>query len=184
MDVPTALLTHLTQLGSSVGLDGEVLQAPLTSLAAELRTAVPSYRGLQVTIVDSGQPVALTDLLRFDGDGAVGTSLRVPLPLLGHAYEGGSRVVFYGGTAGAFVDLAADLGHVLKTSTIILDVDLPRTPPISGLTGLAELSAINRALGIMIDRGYQPDHAHETLRQGATAAGVETHIFAARMLGR
>ena len=65
---------------------------------------------------------------------------------------------------------------------IVLDADLPPPTTTSGLTGLDELSMVERAVGIMIDHGHHPDHAHATLRRHAAAAGVEPHIYAARLL--
>jgi hypothetical protein len=53
---------------------------------------------------------------------------------------------------------------------------------VSGVTGLDDLSTINRAAGILIDQGHEPDQAHAALRRHAAAAGVETHVYAARLL--
>jgi hypothetical protein len=212
VDVSTALLSHLTQLANSIGLDADVLSSPLRTLARELSAAVHSYRGLQLTIVRNGQPVTLTDLPHADEDGLFVTSLRVPLNVLSPSYEAGSRVIFYAGTAGSLIDLATDLGYVLKTPTttanelerhgaagngerpprpahprpplLVLDADLPPNPAVSGLTGLSELSAVNRAVGIMIDWGHRPDRAYDTLRHRADAAGLETHVYAAHLVGR
>ncbi|HWI00594.1 MAG TPA: hypothetical protein VNT27_09690 [Propionibacteriaceae bacterium] len=212
MDVPTALLLHVSELASSIGLETRVLHVPLKALVDNLRAAVTSYRGLQLTIVHSGQPVTLTDLLPTEADGTALTSLRVPLSAVDPDHDGGSHVVFYAGTPGALVDLAADLAYVLKTSVIpatagsqlvdtngddrarpwqlqvaaylVLDADVPLSTSISGLTGLSELSAVNRAVGFLIDQGHDLDHAHDRLRWGAITAGVEVHVYAARMLGR
>jgi hypothetical protein len=209
VDVPADLLSHVTQLAASIGVDTDVLHVPLLALARVLRTAVPSYRGLQLTVVHSGQPVTMTDMVPVEADGVVLTSLRVPLTAMDSAYNPDSRVIFYAGKPGALVDLAADLAYVLKTSVLtksdqldsngdgraqpgrvqtgrvlVLDADVPAARTASGLFGLSELSAVNRAVGIMIDRGHEPDHAYEALRRQATAAGVEVHVFASQMLGR
>jgi hypothetical protein len=207
VDIPAALLSHLAQLASSIGLDAEILHLPLRNMVTDLRVVVPSYRGLQMIIVHSGQPVRLTDLLPAETDGAVMTSLRMPLGLLGPEHDGGSRVIFYAGTPGAFVDLAADLGYVLKAAVrtdhldgdgaasgaaadaeaplgLVLDGDLLPNVEAPGLTGLSELSAVNRAIGMLIDRGHNAGDAYDILRRAAVAAGVATHVFAARMLGR
>ena len=53
---------------------------------------------------------------------------------------------------------------------------------VSGVTGLDDLSTINRAIGILIDQGHHPDQAHATLGQYAAAAGVAIHVYAARLL--
>jgi len=207
VDIPAALLNHLAQLASSIGLDAEILHLPLRNMVTDLRVVVPSYRGLQMIIVHSGQPVGLTDLLPAETDGAAMTSLRMPLGLLGPEHDGGSRVIFYAGTPGAFVDLAADLGYVLKAAVrtdhldgdgaasdaaayaeapfgLVLDGDLPPNVEASGLTGVSELSAVNRAIGMLIDRGHNAGDAYDILLRAAAAAGVAIHVYDARMLAR
>ena len=211
MDVSTDLLSHLSQLAGSIEAETEVLHHPLRTLIGDLRAAVSSYRGLQLTIVHTGQPVTLTDLMPAEADGVVLTSLRIPLIALDPDFDRDSRVIFYAGRPGAFVDLAADLSFALKTSvltadtdhqdesdgdgrakpkhrpalrSLFLDIDVPPDRSVLGLTGLLEFAAVNRAVGMMIDRGHHPDHAYQTLRREATAAGVETRVYAAQMLGR
>ena len=209
MEVPTALLSDLAQLADSVDLDAGLLQTPLSALVAELRAAVGSYRGLQLTVVRDGQPVTLTDISDPDEDGSIVTSLRVPLSVLGPSHDARSRVVFYASVAGSLIDLATDLGYVLKTATIrydsepegavregdglagpahvrppvlILDTDVPQNPAVSGLTGLSEMSAVDRAVGIMIERGHHPDVAYDALSEQAATAGVETCVYAVQVL--
>jgi hypothetical protein len=209
VDVPTALLSDLAQLADSVDLDAALLQTPLSALVGELRAAVGSYRGLQLSFVRDGQPVTLTDISDPDEDGSIVTSLRVPLSVLGSSHDARSRVVFYASVAGSLVDLATDLGYVLKTATItddpkpdgavrdgegqarpahvrppvlLLDGDVPPNPAVSGLTGLSEMSAVDRAVGIMIERGHHPDVAYDTLSEQAATAGVETYVYAVQVL--
>ncbi|HWJ52457.1 MAG TPA: hypothetical protein VNT24_03660 [Propionibacteriaceae bacterium] len=159
-----------------------------------METSVLSYRGLQLTISQNGYPIVLTafDHDGHDGhDGAVATSLRVPLTLLDSSFAEESRIVFYAGTPGAFVDLAADLAFALRdgstserleNAAIRLDADpFPHTRGFS-LSGLTELSTIDRAIGVMIVQGHHPDHAHATLRRDAARAGMEPHRWAAHFL--
>jgi hypothetical protein len=65
---------------------------------------------------------------------------------------------------------------------IELDTDLPPISRVSGLTGLAELTVLNRAIGMLIQQGHDIEQAHLVLRREAAAAGVESHIYAARIL--
>jgi hypothetical protein len=67
---------------------------------------------------------------------------------------------------------------------IELDADLPPISRTSGLTGLAELTVLNRAIGILVDQGHDIEQAHQLLRREAAAAGVEQHIYAAQILRR
>jgi hypothetical protein len=207
----TRLLTRLQPFSNGIGLESsaldDALDASLAAFAAAIETAVPSYLGMQLTIRQDGYPVTLT---RITPHRTATTSLRVPLTVLGRRFEPDSRVTFYATTAGAFVDLAADLSYALHlpTSTdrstdaidssggddrrhvevhgdrrITLDADMP-SPLVSGVSGLSELSTINRAIGVLIGHGHHPDHAGDTLRHGASREGLEPHSYAARLLGR
>jgi hypothetical protein len=207
VDLPAALLSHLQELTASIGQDDQDIDDMLAALTAALHSTVPSYRGFQLTIVDNQWPVTLTSF--FDGqDVLVGTSLRLPLALISQMVDPQSRVIFFAVTPGAFTDLAADLSYVLggipveqqspagysadggragvdgQPDAIELDSDLPLVSPVSGLTGLAELRALNCAIGMLVDQGNDIEHAHEVLRRDAAAARVEPHIYAARMLSR
>ena len=178
-------------------MDDYAIDDLLHGLIRELERAVASYRGLQLTIISTGFPVVLTAFA--DGhNGAVLTSLRVPLILVDSGFAAGSQVVFYASTSGAFVDLAADLTYALARvprppgengdhpaqPSIRLDADLPPDGHTFSLSGVAELSAVNRAVGVLIDQGNHPDDAHETLRGHAARAGLEPHAWAARLLQR
>ena len=153
---------------------------------------------------------AFTDGHDADGhDVPAGTSLRLPLALVSPAVDHGSRVVFFAVTPGAFIDLAADLSYVLggipvsqasppadgddhrdhggagldgHRRAIELDLDLPLLSRVSGLTGLAELTVLNRAIGMLVAQGNDIEEAHQLLRRDAAAAGVEPHVYAARIL--
>jgi hypothetical protein len=155
---------------------------------------------------------AFTDGHDADGhDVPAGTSLRLPLALVSPAVDHGSRVVFFAVTPGAFIDLAADLSYVLggipvsqaspaadgddrrdhggagldgHRKAIELDVDLPLLSRVSGLTGLAELTVVNRAIGMLVAQGNDIEQAHKLLRRDAAAAGVKPQVYAARILRR
>ena len=118
----------------------------------------------------------------------------MPLALLGSGFAAESRIVFYAGTPGAFVDLAADLTFAVlgpSTSertadsalpTIRLDEDQPPRTRGFSLSGLTELSTIDRAVGVMIVQGHHPDHAYAILRRDAARVGMEAHTWAADLL--
>jgi hypothetical protein len=185
----------------------------LVSLVDGLQAAVASYRGLHLTIVDNGDHVSLTAFLPLQGHDSINTSMRVGFSALGPGFNGESYVIFYAATPGAFVDLAADFGYALGTAIvtfcpsawdgdstagdgqqsparrdrhqlIVLDADLPAPSTTSGFIGLDEFSTINRAVGILIEQGHHPNQAHAALRHEAAEAGVEPHIYAARLLRR
>jgi hypothetical protein len=205
VDLPAALLAHLQELAASIGHDDQELDDTLTALTTALRSTAASYFGFALTVVENQWPVTLAAFT--DGsDVPVGTSLRLPLALVSRKVDPASRVIFFAGTAGAFTDLAADLSHALggipvdqassaanngddrgsglggQRRTIELDADLPPLSRTSGLTGLAELTALNRAIGILVDQGHDIEQAHQLLRSAAAAAGVEPQIYAARII--
>jgi hypothetical protein len=208
VDLPTALLRDLLQLSASGGLGDNELEARLAAVMQAMCAAVPSYRGMDLTAYDGDQPVSLTAFLE-PNDVTITTSLGLPFVILGSGFHRDSRGVFYAATLGAFVDLAADLGHALQAPvifsrpgfnaadgangdgstrgdqdgqrSIVLDADLPPRTLASGLTGLVEMSTINRAVGMLIGQGYSPDEAQTMLRRHASAAGVEPHVYAARI---
>jgi hypothetical protein len=211
VELTTVLVTHLHPFSSSISLDSnaldDALDASLAAFTADIEAAVPSYLGIQLTIRQNGHSVTLT---RIAPHRTATTSLRIPLTVLGPRFDPDSRVTLYAATAGAFVDLAADLSYALHISTstdrstearssngddqrcgqvdddrrITLDADVPPNPLVSGVSGLSELSTINRAIGVLIDHGHHPDHAVETLRREASREGLEPHSYAARLLGR
>ena len=205
MVLPTALLAHLHDLTVSIGDDDQDFDDTLLALTTALRSTATSYCGFQLTIVENEWQVTLAAFT--DGhDVSAETSLRLPLGMVSPTVDGESRVVFYAGVAGAFTDLAADLSHALggvpvdqqlsaadnadpggprvdgHRRVIELDTDLPLLSRVSQLTGLAELTVLNRAIGMLIQQGHDTEQARQVLRQEATAAGVEPHVYAARMV--
>jgi hypothetical protein len=206
VDLPATLLAYLHELMLSIGEDDQDLDDTLMALTTALRSTAASYCGFQLTIVEHRWSVTLTAF--SDGHEQVGTSLRLPLGLFSQV-DGESRVVFFAGTPGAFTDLAADLSHALggipveqpspaadsmdhlggthmdrQRKAIELDVDLPPLYRVSGLTGMAELTVLNRAIGMLMAQGHGIEQAHHVLLREAAAAGVEPHIYAARILRR
>jgi hypothetical protein len=204
VDLPAALVAHLQDLTASIGQDDQDLDDTLATLTAALHSTANTYYGFQLTIVENQWPVKLTAF--SDGHHVpVGTSLRLPLVLISSAVDPESRVVFFAGIPGAFTDLAADLSYALRMPVgqawpaadgvdqrgthvdgrrraIELDVDLPLLSRVSGLTGLAELTVLNRVIGMLVAQGHDIEQAHQVLRRDAAAAGAEPHIYAARIL--
>lgn len=182
MDLPTVLARHLRDLAASVGADDDSLVRSLAALVTDLTVVTESYHGLRLTLVLDGWPVTLTAFTSPDGV-PVATSLRISLSVLGDGFAAPSRVIFYATTPGAFVDLAADLAYALtRTDGLALDVDLPPVSEVAGVTGLSDYTVINRAIGVLIDRGHHPDGAHAALRRNATVSGLDPHAYAARLL--
>ena len=207
MDLPIGLLAHLQDLTASIGQDDQDLDGTLAVLTAALRSTATTYCGLQLTLIENQWPVTLT-AFTCGHDVPVGTSLRLPLALVSPVVDPASRVIFFAIIAGAFTDLAADLSYTLggipvdqasraadgvnqrrmrgndQRRAIELDADLPPLARVSELTGLAELTVLNRAIGMLVDQGHDIEQARQLLRRDAAAAGVEPHVYAARSLRR
>jgi hypothetical protein len=79
VDLPHSPFRDLLHLSSSVGLDDDALTTPLVALVAGLQAAVPSYRGLHLTLVENGHPVSLAAFLHSEDAESITTSLRLPL---------------------------------------------------------------------------------------------------------
>jgi len=166
-DVLTAQLSALT-----VALDepGDDLQTILDVLVEDLSTSVSSFLGLRMTLCQPDEsPVTLTVM---DANPALTPRACLTLSLGRPTGEGrDGTVVFYARNAGAFVDLAADLQRVQGLDRRVqLDDQLPSAddPTVRpGITGLAERSVVNQAIGVLITRGRIPGEACAELRRRA-----------------
>ena len=175
MDTPTLLIDDIHNLFSDLAVPDGFTEEPveleklLTALTEAVKSAAPSYRGLALTLIIDKQPVRLTSA--EDGNTSdIATSLRLWLawiPSLG----ADSRITFYASTPGTFVDLAADLAFVLGSESLRLDEDIPSVL-VSDLTGVGRLSAINRAVGVLISHGHTTDSAQRELRHTADVTRI------------
>ena len=175
MIFPPVLTEQLTAITKALYDPGTDLQAVLDVLLDDLSAAICSFLGVSVRLLVDEFPVTLTAInpgVRFP----VGASLQLPPAALTGVGLGGT-MVFYARNPGAFVDLAADIDRVHGPG-VVLDghlAELTGQPPLrSGITGLADLSLINQAVGVLITRGYDPGEALAELRSRAadTACGV------------
>lgn len=164
MNYSSRLTAQLTALSTAFGDPGTDLQAILDVLADDLSGSVPSFIGLTMTQQFDGFAVTL-NALDAEPTRRACSSLALPLDL-GTADDHDCTVVFFAFEAGAFVQLAAGIQNVNGPDPrVVLDGPLPDPLPKSGVNGLAELSAVNRAIGVLITRGYFPDEARVELRR-------------------
>ena len=171
--MPTdALTAQLSVLTAALDDPGTDLETILEVLVDDLSAAVSSFLGLTMTLQLDGCALTLTTM---DADLALTAGASLTLPV-GRSTDGapGGTVVFYARHPGAFVDLAADLHRVHDLDgDVYLDGHLPSAgdqPCRSGITGLAELSVVNQAIGVLITRGHTPAGAIAEL--GSRAAGT------------
>lgn len=163
-EVLTAQLSALTVALDEPGAD---LQTILDVLVDDLSAAVSSFLGLRMTLHQlDGCPVTLTVV---DTNPPLMAGACLTLSLGRSTSEGqDDMVVFYAGNPGAFVDLAADLERV--HGQVHVDDQLPSAGDQTdrpGMTGLAEHSVVNQAIGVLITRGHIPGDALAELRRRA-----------------
>ena len=169
MDTPTLLIDDIRDLFSDLAVPDGVAEQPveleksLTALTQTVKSAAPSYRGLALTLIIDKQPVTVTSA-EPGNTSDIASSLRLSLAWV-PSLSADSRITFYASKPGTFVDLAADMSFALD-SDIRLDEDIPPVL-VSDLTGAGRLSAINKAVGVLISHGHTPDSAQRELRHTA-----------------
>jgi hypothetical protein len=177
VDTPTLLTDDIHNLFSELAVPDGVAEQPveleksLTALTEAVKSAAPSYRGLALTLVIDKQPVSVTSAELCDTSD-IATSLRLSLAWV-PSLSADSRITFYASTPGTFVDLAADLSFALGSGSLRLDEDIP-SALVSDLTGVGRLSAINKAVGVLISHGHTLDSAQRELRYTADATPCST----------
>lgn len=176
MDISAALaadLATLTEILDDPDLD---LTDTLRQLADNTKLAVGSYLGLTVMITVLGRQSTFTVLESGTELGDIVTSLHLPMSpaVSDHSAAPFAVVILYAGHPGAFVDLAADLAWLTGRALTEFVLDQHRTPPspTAGPGGLAAASLIDQAIGVLIARGYTPEHAHRELDARAERLGV------------
>ncbi len=185
VDIPSGLAADLRSLTVALGRPGTDLTELVEGLTLGLRTVVPSYLGMTMAVGVDGSRFTFTAAAdRPDGDGRVATSVMVSLTGPS-GLEPDTLLVLYASRPGAFVDLAADFSFSLGVSldAVVLDEHLVMpTPGSDGSASLREISALNQAIGMLIDQGTTPENAHSELTRLAEREGVSTHTAAGRLI--
>jgi hypothetical protein len=153
--------------------DADRLATGLAELGASVASAVPSCTTVSVWVGAAGPDVPVTIGIRSEAGGPVLASLAVPLS----ASEPGDIALFQASEVGAFLLLADDLRGQLNPR-LALRVDEHLHSQIDSTeaeltSSMDDLSAVNRALGILIDQGLLPDHAQAELSRRAQRDGTD-----------
>jgi len=193
LDLLSALASHLRGLVDNLSTEDDTLTDSLQALSSLLETAVSCYLGFRLTLVIDGWPITLTEFSVVDGERPA-TSLRLNLSNQGSGVDPDSQIVLYAANPGAFVDLAADIDYLHRQGhpgdgygsrpAVALDIDLPPITLVSGFLGLTEYETVNRAIGMLIQRGQEPVEARATLHRDARASGLAVHLYADQLLDR
>lgn len=172
MDTSTLLIDDIHNLFSDLAVPDGIAEQPveleksLTALTEAVKSAAPSYRGLALSLIVDKQPISVTSA-ELGNTSDIATSLRVSLACV-PSLSTDSQITFYASTPGTFVDLSADLSFALGSDSLRLDEDIP-SALISDLTGVGRLSAVNKAVGVLISHGHTSDSAQRELRHTADA---------------
>lgn len=167
MNPHSVLVEQLESLSAALD-DGADLGAILSVLVDDLVAVVPSFVGLEMTVIADGAPLTLSTLTDADG-GRVRASLRLPLDLMGVAI--GATAVVYAAEPGVFGELAETTREYYGLDgQVVVDGDLSTSggPQVSGLT---ELSTVNQVLGMRIEDGHTLDEARDVLQRRAEDTG-------------
>lgn len=187
MEITAAVAADLAALTEALDEPGADLAATLHQLATDAKLAVPSLVGLTVRITVGGQQTQVSTLDGAALSGPVRASLLIPLqPVLvdGSATAAGIDLVLYGATPGAFTDLAADLAWLTGRALgeYVLDQHLVGLDATAPTDGLAALSLINQAIGVLIACGHTPEQAEQELQARAARGGVDRRVAAQQIL--
>lgn len=167
-------LATLTQALHDPRLDDAHLERLVREFAGRVQHAVPSYRGMSVRIAT---PVGDFMLTAMENTGDVGASLHLPLD------DGGRTVTLYAGRLAAFAELA----EALRSSAHIVVLDGHVGAPLdsaASATSLTTLSILNKAVGILVGRGFSRRDAIRELnrraqRREAAVVDLATELIAA-----
>jgi hypothetical protein len=184
VDLSTVLTEDLQELTKALDrpqLSDIELTRSLLLLERDAFAAVRSFLGVSITLNLDGQDVTLTSLSVPVEPHDIRSSLQLPLGAIAPDLEG--VVTLYASRAMAFTDFAEQLRSSLgsRAREILLDQSVGRDVS-SGLSGAAEMSAVNRAVGVLIDRGHSPASARTYLQELADTEGLLLHQAAERVL--
>lgn len=189
---PSAVAAELAGLTEALDDPAVDIAQLVMGLDAAVRRAVTSAVGLTLDVSAGGEPIVISTRTADVGSGApIGTAVaaslavRLPPPV---SDPGGSTVsatlTLFATTAGAFVDLAADISWLtgVAASHLVVDGHLAESP--TGRPGrLRELSTINQAVGVLVARGRFPDEAVAELDAWADDHGGTRLSAAENVLG-
>jgi hypothetical protein len=185
MNITTGLATDLRRLSAALDEPGADIAQSLHTLAADTQAAVRSYLGLNVSVSRSDPLFTFTCLNDGVVAGDIATSLRLTLPSIGDSWVPPAvALIFYAGSPGAFVDLAADLAWLTARplGDFVLDQHLAIPASSDSVAQLSAASVINQAIGVLIGIGYTAQQADWRLDTQAAHAGTDRDAAAELIL--
>lgn len=164
------------------GSGDDYLSRMVFALRDDVTRAIPSLLGMSFILTVDGQDVSFTSMVSDADTSQMASSLRVPLAAITSEVRG--EVMFYASTAGALVDLAADLRFALRLADDELRLDEHLHSDLnSGVVGAREFSTTNKAVGFLMGRGLTVEGAQQHLRERAVATGQTPGAVAEQLVG-
>lgn len=183
MYIDSALMSEFDRVTAPVRLCDVDLPAVVQRLDAAAAHAVPSLLGWSVTVRVDGANVTLTSVGPAPGDAVVRASYRIPLTAFLTAGRDGG-MVFYASAPYAFSRLSDEFLPALCTGRRQAGIDQDLNPDlICGLSGVRQMSTINRAINFLLTGGETSDIANLHLQTLAGAAQTTVHQAAQALLG-
>ena len=187
--MPHEVATQLRLLTTSSG-DAGALARDLDEILALVLPAVPSCIAVSINLDCAGGPVTFTAVAEPAELRPVRASLflRLPRRRTRDSEADGPVLLFHASEARAFDRMTVDLVALLDMDASRATVDGHLVPPAGSGNGggvsfqLDDLSAVNRALGVLLDRGLAPRDGHAELRRLARAGGISVAAAAGRLL--
>jgi hypothetical protein len=174
MEIPSTLAADLEALTEALDPPRIDLAVQLHRVIADVRMTHPSYLGLALTVVNGGVPYTIVTFVDDALAADVRASAHLPLPALCDV-EDGSGIVFYAGVSGAFAEFADDVvaGFGLADDVVELDRHLSPSVAANGLSAIRGSQQMNQALGVLIDRGFEPAAARGELLRLSEQDGAD-----------
>lgn len=186
MEIIFTLTEELRAIATlSAGTAGSDPTETLTRLAEAVHVAVPSCTAILVAVQLHGRPLTLAVACNEDTTAPTLSSLRLDLsaPAGSEPVAAPLAVIFLSDAESAFDALARDLPPKYAHRATI-DTDLTADPgeATDPRSALDAISLVDRAIGVLVERGLQPDEAATCLQDQATAAAVQVHEAARTVL--
>ncbi|MBM9467095.1 hypothetical protein [Nakamurella leprariae] len=172
----------MAALTAALDRPGTDLSAILAVLLDDLRVGIPSFVAVRVTVLTATQPIVLTAAVS-DTPVVVTVQIQLQLPP-GPPGCTGAVLELSAGAIGALDAWAADVRRITGDEDGAVVRQLPPVRACIGtdLAGLDAVGEIDQALGVLIDRGLDPDAARADLDRRSAEAGGDRHRAARRVL--
>ncbi|MDQ6648631.1 MAG: hypothetical protein M3Z02_00690 [Actinomycetota bacterium] len=186
--VPHEVATQLRRLATASG-DEDALSSDLDELLALVQRSVPSCVAVSVTMGGADARLTFTAVAQPADLRAVRASLYLRLPGGRAGVSEAARPVLlvHASSARAFDQMTVDLLALLDIDPSRATVDGHLGPPAAADTDttgnrLDDVSAVNRALGVLLDRGLLPSDGQAELARLARAGDSSVPAAACRLL--